>query len=320
MGDDMIANNEIDINVIQTNSNCFISAVETIAEYHKRNVGFVGAMQWQFKLNITQSKLVANQIYEDELYEDLFIGLKKYAGIDFNAVNEYGVNYVFDRIDAGFPVLVHFNTFYCPWSMDYEKHEYDHYFVICGYDKREQMFICIDSYLEVDRYMISESVLQSGFINFLDYKLTEFKEITSDEFVSELMKNIDEGEIFRRIKKIGDIIEKKLNYEIEFLNYENDFNAIPLIIKIENLSRDRLNISAALTSVNFIDNNKERVKECFETSSREWHYVSLLLLKYKIVKDEKLLSVIRNRLYKISQIEKNAYQIILEIIKYRKHL
>lgn len=178
-------------------------------------------------LNMLSHKVIINS--EDSLFcgigIDLSISedLKEYCGIEMLEVkDEHSVGTVHtiaDLVSNNCPVIILFNSYYCPWDQAYHLASNTHCFIANGYDEKQKKFSCNDPYYEKDNQLLD---LEKGYISGRIFSVVnQIELINGENELYLILDKIDMVEINDMlIKSARKICDYLLAYDKSVLNEE----------------------------------------------------------------------------------------------------
>lgn len=290
-------------------SNCLFFTLSTLFHYYDRNVNFHNACLWNFIFVNSETKLLGECIFEDDLYTEKYSYIRSVSGIFFHRNDKNDLSLINAYLSDEKPVLVHFDSFWCSWNANYMKHHYDHFFIINKYNRQEDSYECIDSfYLDAPIWM-SGKKLKQGIMDIIDYDVFEnpsYKQ-AYPIMLQELKNNISKGRdspMFCNMLMFAKAVQN-IDYTAEFGGH-TDVNTIPLFIKVQNISLDRIALSKLCQNI-YVENNIMFFQEIslrFYILYKEWNMLLVMLMKYFITRDERILCNSSSQIKKITELER----------------
>lgn len=291
-------------------SNCLFFTLSTLFRFYGRNVNFHNACLWDFKSLKEGKGILSDSIFEDDLYIDQYPYIKSVSGIQFRKSEFKEINMINNCLSAGKPVLVHIDIFWCSWNANYQKLHYDHFFILNRYSIQEDSYECIDSFYLDAPVWISRSDLEKGILDIIDYDVGDnpsFAQIYPI-ILQALKKNISQGRdspMFYNMLRLADAV-KSIDYETEFKRH-TDVNSIPLFIKLQNISLDRIALSNLCQNIYF-ENDLLDFRDIaleFYNLYKEWNMLLVMLMKYFITRNKRILYNSASQIMRITDLEKD---------------
>jgi len=265
-------------------SDCFLYLIVSYAE--SMNVSYeTGLIKlWGFsydqsdiKENIIGNNILA--IYNGEIIDTL----KTIHGIEMfekNIKNNFDLFSFIKRNIAISPIIVSFDTYYCPWSNLFQKYHAFHYILIN--DMIKDCFICIES-----NSKNNEKLPFDGFENWRGHIFTfKLKKVTPNFF--DYIHTIEEAVCFNKgnliwnLNKCKEAFFKYNTFENDIKGFGNDFYAMPLIRSLKQLSDQRYCFSSGLgyigkiLNINNIFHNAQR---SFSNCGELYNYLKMIIIK-----------------------------------------
>lgn len=293
---------------------CLDDCIATIATYYARDYELVYCDA--VKIDISE--------YEDynfvKKYIDIFSinrieNLLKYHGVGiqmFNNNDRQDVREIIKKqIEDKKPILVHFDTYWCPWDLGFQKFssECGHYFIITN--TVEGGFTCLDPYFNIDEIKLSDDFFHKGLKNIF---LTKFYEKPDTEDIDSgvILKNIQDNYLSNGFEECLQII---INY-FENSSREEIFSEVTkdeylwsnhIIVLMMQVNRCLLLLTILMDFLS----KKNKIKKDLVTDIRnmtiQWKQVRKLVIKlYFIRRENDLLKIsIVNKMKNISELFRN---------------
>ncbi|WP_024833774.1 hypothetical protein [Ruminiclostridium josui] len=269
----------------QSTSNCFFFTLSTLLEYYKNGTSLHNACLWDFRFDYDASKRLEDCLFEDELYVQCYDFIFQVTGLSL-AVSDT-INFkqeIIKSLEKNKPVLVHYDSYFCPWSYNFKKYHYDHFFIVIDYDNGN--YTCVDSFFLDETDKLSEELFDKGFMHIIDHEYhknntdtTKIINIVKDTMQANT-KMLDQSKMFKEMLQLSDCI-LNIDRDREFEGH-TDVKTIPLFTKIQNivLNRNALsNVCEQLAKETGEEDYKE-ISELFAQVNQEWNMLLVLLMKF----------------------------------------
>ncbi len=290
-------------------SNCMFLTLSTLFKYYDRNIYHHNACLWDFKLENNNKKPLNECIFEDDLYLDSYPYIEVVSGISLYKCekNNWKKN-IDNSLKHDKPVIVHYDIYWCPWNANYLNHHYDHYFLITGYDEKEDSYKCIDSFYLDAPIKLSSDLLEKGIVDIIEHdvlKFTEPKELFII-IINSLRKNvlnIKNSSMFQDMLNMAERV-LNINYQDEFQEY-TDIKTVPLFMKIQNIVLNRIALSELCEDmyINYNDKIFSELAELFNYIHKEWNMLLVILMKYYVTPKFKILENASAQIKRIVELE-----------------
>lgn len=299
-----------------TSHDCIQSCTATLANYYNMDYQMFNLGRWNFEYNniIHYNTYIGNRIKPYSFRK--VCGHELFHGIYWEAINGYSDSMIkCELLDKGIPTMVSSDLFYCPWNTAYQKYNYQHYFILIGYEKDK--FICLDPYMNDLEIEYQSNELYAGMKCFYILKRRDVS-VNKYMFIKELQNDImffRNNGITEKILMFADDIENKLDIREEKEGIITDLYAIPLIDNIRIISLNRKGYSEM---INYLSTNVDLAfYDCISLAyecAKKWDQIRLYLIKYFInYKD------IRNELSKmireVSLSENYLFEVLSDKLK-----
>jgi len=287
--------------------NCFFSNIAYLAICNNKPFDLMTMKRWKFELDMSQKDL-ADKIVEEQLFDRDYSIIKKYCGIQLETHKISSQNETVVKLP--YPSLVHFDAFWCPWSVNYQAVHYDHYFYVIDQDQTPESILCLDPYYQQEKVYISQKEFYKGLMHIVSIALVEPASIDEYDFEQITKTMIDTFYNSKSHINLNTFINEITQFvpETEFAPY-HDLKAIPLCMKLNNISQDRLNIADTFLFLHkyfhyeFLHQLHEKMIEL----NKQWNMLYLLFMKMYMDRNNKnLLRNTVNRAKDILKLEKEA--------------
>jgi hypothetical protein len=296
--------------------------IAAIADWKNRDCLFMFAGAWTFhftggQTNVHDRLRVGNEEY---VYY-----LQKHHGIALNWHQDFktsDIDTIIHEVKNNTPVIIHLDSFYCPWHMYYGKNHSMHFCLLIGFHKNG--FRCIDPYLTPNIEDISMNDVLAGC---KEYALIEFHDCMAPymDSLQSIIHSIhtamdSKKSIFKQMELFGTEILVSDNMLIEIMNTQ-DIIESTIIEKIKFIGLGRRNYAKLIYEVgkHFTIPDLLHVSQPIDKLSSHWEQIKWLLVKCKIVKDKhKIIYDISNMIKEISCNEKKLMCHLLDIVQKNK--
>ena len=292
------------------NYNCFFSNIAYIAACNNKPFDLMTIKRWKFELDMSQEGLV-NKIVEEQLFDLDYSIIKKYCGIQLETHN---INFENKTFNFHYPSLVHFDAFWCPWSVNYQSVHYDHYFYVIDQNQQSENILCLDPYYQQEKAYITQQEFYKGLMHTVSITLVEQASIDSYD-IKQIMKMVidtfyDSKSDINLNYFVNEITQ--FNPGVELAPY-HDLKAIPLCMKLNNIMQDRLNIANNFLFLHQLFHNGFLYKlyEHMVEINKQWNMLCLLFMKmYKDLNNNNLIMNAVNRAKNILKLENEAISLL----------
>lgn len=269
----------------QSTSNCFFFTLSTLLKYYKKDTYFHNACLWDFKFDYNPGLRLNDGLFEDELYTQYYRFIFQTTGLSLNIMKtESYKQTIVKSLMQNKPVLLHYDSYYCPWSYNYLKYHYDHFFIIIGYDNGN--YTCVDSFFLDEADTLSEKLFDQGAMHIIDHQYKN--SATNVDNIISLVKDslqintkmLEKSKMFQDMLLMAECI-LYFNKAKEFEGHK-DVKTVPLFTKVQNivLNRNALsNVCQQLFNETGQTGLKE-ISELFVEANQEWNMLLVLLMKF----------------------------------------
>ncbi|MCX8131683.1 MAG: hypothetical protein N3I35_16515 [Clostridia bacterium] len=277
----------IDLQPIKGNStsNCFFFTLSTLLKHYNNQTYLHNACLWDFNFSYNPALRLEDCLFEDELYTQCYDFIFQTTGLFLTVMNTNAYKQtVIESLEKQKIVLIHFDSYFCPWNYNYLNYHYDHFLIITGYENGN--YTCVDSFYLDETVMLSEELFDKGIMHIIDHEYQDYStnETNIIAVVKECMqantKMLDESKMFKDMLVMADSI-LNIDKDKEFKGH-NDVKTVPLFTKLQNivLNRNALsNVCEQLYQETGLEGYKE-ISELFAEVSQEWNMLLVLLMKF----------------------------------------
>lgn len=290
---------------------CLDDCIATIATYYGRHYELIYSDG--VSLDIMENEASDSvKKYVDILSINRIENLFKYHGVGIEVItsdDEYNLREIIkEQIEHDQPVLVHFDTYWCPWDLGFQKFssECGHHFIIT--DILENGFACVDPYFNISEIELLYDFFEKGIKNIFTTKCYD-KLDTGNIDSSLILKNIQDNYLSNGFNEcLQDIIkyfENSSRQEIFKEVIEDEYLwSNHIIVLMMQINQCMLLLSILL---DFLSQRKENginktVVSDIRNLTIQWKQVRKLVIKWYFIRKENelLKSSIVNKIKNVS--------------------
>lgn len=241
--------------VINQAYNCLLTPIVSICYWLKRDYQLMFAETWNFifRQNTLQEGIGCGErmAYDEGDWVSL---LERYHGVKLSVCRgipeDEAHEQIITELNALRPVIVFFNSYWCPWSPDFKKEEQagPHYFMINGFDGMN--YSCLDG-IYLDRpVLLSRDYFERGFKGvYATIRLKPEEEIVPCPYEQIIKSAADEFILSETPRQIG-LFAREISHSFH-IKAEVDKYIInaPLIRNLEGVARGRMKFGIFLRYV-----------------------------------------------------------------------
>lgn len=272
------------INGPKTND-CFFITLSTLLKYYKNETYLHNACLWDFRFEYSPGLRIEDCLFEDELYIQHYDFILQTTGLALTVANKYFYKQtIFTSLENNKPIIIHYDSYFCPWSYNYLKYHYDHFFIIVGY--HNSSYICVDSFLLDESCSLSEELFDKGIMHIVNHEYKKNNASASniiDIVNKNLQKNtnrLGKSKMFNDMLLLADCI---LNIDSikEFERY-SDVKTVPLFTKIQNIMLNRNALSNVTRELLWLTGQEgyREISKMFTDANQEWNMFLVLFMKF----------------------------------------
>lgn len=195
----------------------------------------------------------------------------------------------------------------------YKKHHVEHYVLVKGIEK--QGLRCIDYsdeiLLDIEHY--NAGVLHYQVLNSYSKKIHK---IWPSELYEKLTKIVNDREVFKKIRLLGDSLKDTEKLYIELNNVSKDD---VLILRIPNslqaIAASRYHIKRAIGNIENIPLTAKLADDEFSEIEQEWSGLIKRIIKFKFNHKEEVITSVRSDIYKLADREEKLAQSLLNMLE-----
>lgn len=294
---------------------CFHIAISTFLHYYHKNYYMLFPNCWGFDYEINNNNKLIGEKINPSWYSD-FDEINMYSGI---ILENLFVNSFVDFVDIlktgalNDVYLINCDAFDCDWGISYNKYHIDHYFIIYGMNKKQNIINITDSFfsneiiqIDIEKLYNIQKNIQKISLK-LGTKNKTIYEIINDVYTTMHQKkdgynSFDKLIFFANELNTGDIAN-------EFI-YE-DIYMIPLYKNLFRLEAGRYNFCKILYYFNIEMDIIQEINNLIE----KWFKIRMNINRvYLNPKNKNLINCISNNLIEICLIEKSILSRLKDII------
>ncbi|MEX3616918.1 hypothetical protein [Paenibacillus glucanolyticus] len=292
---------------------CFDDSIATITTSFQRDYPFMYLHSWGFpykestkciseSFNWTDKKLECLRIYHGVVGEKVYVanGLESAIGRIEKALNN------------GISVLVSVSCFWTSWDKNYQiRDDIAHNFILTKVNLAENVFYGIDPYYNLTKVEIEKENLEKGLQTAVFFQLEdtytndalEFKNTLLQYLEMKLIEDSEEGG--NGIKQFSkDILLKEMT--------EIDAQRLPFLMNKITSSRMEFAILLQYMSKKSKEGLFHTVAENVILIAQQWNIVCALFMKYFVVKDNRVLKKIVDKIEEINELENQTSRQLID--------
>lgn len=270
---------------------CIQCSIATIGQQRKQEYRFCSLGRWGFSYHKHADNCIGESIYP-HYFRNMEMGNELF-GVHLHSV-EGNEDEIMDKVvkilSGGEPLIVNGDMIHCPWYDAYQKYHLVHYYILSGYDKKKECFICVDAF-------ITEKKIECAFNEIFRAQNSYYTVLIDEEkniqiYLKELRKDIEyikKSRMLKEMKEFAKDIRNNLRIEDELYGYNSDFFAVPIIDYIRVLAIHRLGYADMLQYL-----SEKGLKSFLKLSDmarncgNQWLKVRMLLLKSAVTRSDNL--------------------------------
>lgn len=217
---------------------CRQTVIVEVAKYHGMNYEMIALGNWRFNYcnntDIAIGEKLA-QIYPMNYIENV----ERFHGLHLQRERIGNINVkdtILQNLKLGRPIIVHGDTFYCPWYVGYKRIHYSHFFIVIGY--KNGVYQCfdptmLDHFAEIQEHILLENIDELIIIEPISkptYKTIEYLE----ELKKDIQHNIGET-FFVNMCTFSKDVANNFDAKLEYEKFKTDIDTAPLIDNIRDL-------------------------------------------------------------------------------------
>ena len=265
--------------------NCLLASVATVAKSNNRDFYMIASGDLTFRYEDVDCKRLGEQI-DIVSKVDASYRAKIFHGFSWQFKD---ANQTVPHINENeYPLIVSVDQYDAKWSKYYQKYHFLHYLIACEYDDKMKVFRCIDPYYNYANYRISEedfynALVKCGQVVFTDLpirKMDDYKQTVYEDFIGMNEEN------YGNIQKFAINIYEKMDIHLEFDEYANCLDAVPIMDKLRKIAMSRDAYAIMLESI-FDNCGLEyllQASDLMKQSVSLWKQVRAKLLKTYLTK------------------------------------
>lgn len=272
---------------------------------------------WNFSCN--NEKPLAQALYISS-EEDKSTYLEEYQGLYTEEISKstladnYVFNYLNEKKDSQYEIIIHIDSYDCPWHRGYQKLNIPHYVQIVQLDFEKKIIVCDDPYLNAYLVELSFEHFLSGCETIYLYhcKPVENK-LSVDILLDNLYRSMDIKLLKENIVAFADRLLKVKDIP-ELFDYMDDVYLCNNVRVLKFISDSRYGLSYTLQNLYSVSKEDSiiRLADLFELSGVIFEKINSYYIKLYFRKTDiqNKLQLIHNKLIDISNLETMIYNSI----------
>lgn len=284
--------------IFDDKATCIECAIKTALSKWKvdSNYLYVGA----FNFGYDKAKELYGQRISCNKYEMFkYIG---YQGIKITRkeINDYNELHclIINEINNKNPIVVHIDTYECPWNELFGKYHFRHYCVITGIDYKKEVYYAYDTYLKEDIVELPFLCLERGYLDYLIFDQCEKYEFTAKDILGDIIQGITQRKMTDSLRLFADELSQNIQLvfrEIDLYDNEKYANLLVELAFLRWAREQFMEINKGLFSV--------EVRELLDNDIELWEKARMLLYKQILIRKMDYSDSLKELFYQIAEFE-----------------
>lgn len=217
---------------------CRQTVIVEVAKYLGVNYEMIALGNWRFDYCYDTDKSIGEKLAQ--IYPMHYIlSIEHYHGLQLQRIKTDNLNVkdvIFHNLELARPVIVHSDTFYCPWYVGYKRIHYSHFFIIIGY--KNGNYQCYDPTMCDNLVEAQDHILLEGIDELITIEQVYTETHTANEYLEQLQKDVQTniGRAFSAgIRAFSEDIARHFDATTEYEKFREDIDTSPLIDNIRDL-------------------------------------------------------------------------------------
>ena len=169
---------------------CRQTVIVEVAKYMGVSYEMIALGNWRFNYFHDTSNSIGLKLAQ--IYPQLYIwSMEYYHGLRLQRTKIDNLNVrdaILHNLECKRPVIVHSDTFYCPWYIGYKRIHYSHFFIIIGC--KNGIFQCYDPTMCNSLVEAQDYILLEGIDELITVLQVYAAPLTANEYLEQLQKDI----------------------------------------------------------------------------------------------------------------------------------
>ena len=302
---------------------CYDMVIESIARTFKLDYELMMSDALIFKFTENKNKSIGECISKFNCSNMYF--LMNYHGIKINNIKDNDSKTKLDLIGNELlnerPVIIGIDTYHCRWDRNYRIHHNIEHCCIATEFVANLGLLCTDPFNKVYKDLITFEELEQGGFWMQTVEIIEHRTISYEDIVHIMeciVYSIMACDCYTDLKKFAHEL-LHISPNIEFEKYKNNIWHSPLIFKLGRIIIARIRFSILLEYLfkrsNLIDKKKHLIYFFRKKLPHMWDIVRLMIIKYSINYDDRLLKIIFEKINEIINCEEKSIKILWKLFK-----
>lgn len=217
---------------------CRQTVIVEVAKYLGANYQMIALGNWRFDYCHNRGNSIGLKLAQ--IYPmDYIWSMEYYHGLllQRNIVDSLNVREaVLHNLKFGRPVIVHSDTFYCPWYVGYKRIHYSHFFIIIGC--KNGIYQCYDPTMCNNMVEAQDHILLEGIDEIITVEQVYAAPHTANEYLEQLQKDVQTNigkEFSIGMHAFSEDIALRFDAAVEYDEFRADIDTAPLIDNIRDL-------------------------------------------------------------------------------------
>lgn len=217
---------------------CRQTVIVEVAKYLGANYEMIALGNWRFDYCHSTDKSIGEKLAQ--IYPMHYIwNMEHYHGLRLQRTQTDNFNVkdaIFHNLELGRPVIVHSDTFYCPWYVGYKRIHYSHFFIIIGC--KNGVYQCYDPTMCNNLVEAQDHILLEGIDELITIEQVYAVSHKANEYLEQLQKDVKTNigkEFSIGMRAFSEDIAQRFDAAAEYEEFRADIDTAPLIDNIRDL-------------------------------------------------------------------------------------
>lgn len=282
----------LNFNVIRNQEySCRQAVIVEVAKYLGSNYEMIALGNWRFDYCRNDGNSVGIKLAQ--IYPMHYIwSMEYYHGLQLQCTRTDNLNVeeaICYNLEYGRPVIVHSDTYYCPWYIGYKRIHYSHFFIIIGCENG--IYQCYDPTMCEKLVEVQDNILLEGIDELITIEHVNSIPHTANEYMEQLQIDVQTNigqEYYAGMHAFSRDIANNFNAKVEYDKFRSDIDTAPLIDNIRDLFVYRIGYANMLNYLSgFITPRLHAYANDMVECAKEWKTLRGRFIKMALKKEIK---------------------------------
>lgn len=301
---------------------CIEDCIATIAYYEGIDfyMMFMDSYKFGFDNDIVKKTRIVNSGLMNNIERTQFENLSKFHGMTFSMGRTMDAKVALEEMKkellSGRLIIVKVDSFYCKWDVGYEKLHQKHMFICTGIRDKGDICVCDPFYGKIGLEMSEDDFCNAYMGLYMKYNIEEKEYDYREEICNTFFNDNYVSKLVQELRQLGDAYLEYYDMVREYRDYEDARRVQEILLKI---IMDKNKYYYLLSKV--FDVKSKKISDDMEIVIGMWVVIKNLLFKaFFSKKVDVILNSVKDKLYRIAELEEEIYCLIRNDVKMDENL